>query len=637
MGFKRNDEICGNNLKTIQQNARRFRRSHWSFFGLGSEKKWYGTYTFKTWWILSQNCWANAAELLRIPSSGIPMYHRFGERTIKKHNKWKEVNKYISMASQKHWVASPNGHLRQSGLRSSSEYYWRFTSCSESSGEPAAFGFWTRWRFFYFFVFSQKCKPIKGDREICCKNTSKDLKYCQKTRSRNWTILLCSSVTKIRKKPIFVPRIYDASRSKRNSYQRVDPKQCTILHRLGQKSLHSLRKIQYWHSCSFFISMSNQILNSNNERFWQICQRSRADPSGRWSFGETRSKSETNAKTVIHKWLGLSSDWTEKMDGHWNAGIKWSLLFSSVEIHHSTTTTPPRSSTKKMMEQSMTMKVTHECQKKHFDNIGHWSDEMKKEFVNVPYWSIEKWILVLAKGGGQKKRCMNAELSSSILVLSSNSRTFRKYNQSCIARQCYCCQKVSWLYLSRRKRKRIEVNSEPRFDPRRNQSPNRKTSRIFHCCESDGRSEWLRRKPFGAICHKQESRHTEIFGNAFSEQSFGAIWSSLNKEECNPTKTRSNTVVFCDTLFAEFMGESDMHEDQGSVLSKGKRDSETACEFSKLIRNVIHKIHLYKKQDHLGNRNKCGELWRNPKQHCWLKNTRYIDPNSEIAGDTATK
>ena len=163
---------------------------------------------------------------------------------------------------------------------------------------------------------------------------------------RNWPILLCS-VTKIRKKPIFVPRIYDASRSKRNSYQRVDPKQCTILHRLGQKSLHSLRKIQYWHSCSFFISMSNQILNSNNERFWQICQRSHADPSGRWSFGETRSKSETNAKTVIHKWLGFSSDWTEKMDGHWNAGIKWSLLFSTVEIHHSTTTTPPRSSTKR--------------------------------------------------------------------------------------------------------------------------------------------------------------------------------------------------------------------------------------------------------------------------------------------------
>ena len=35
---------------------------------------------------------------------------------------------------------------------------------------------------------------------------------------------------------------------------------------------------------------------------------------------------------------------------------------------------------------------------------------MKKDFVNAPHWSIEKWISVLAKGGGQKERfqyCLN--------------------------------------------------------------------------------------------------------------------------------------------------------------------------------------------------------------------------------------
>ena len=36
--------------------------------------------------------------------------------------------------------------------------------------------------------------------------------------------------------------------------------------------------------------------------------------------------------------------------------------------------------------------------------IINCSDEMKKDFVNAPHWSIEKWISVLAKGGGQKKR-----------------------------------------------------------------------------------------------------------------------------------------------------------------------------------------------------------------------------------------
>ena len=63
--------------------------------------------------------------------------------------------------------------------------------------------------------------------------------------NRHWTILLCTSVTKGRRKSIFMPRIYDASRSRRNSYQRVDPKQCTIWLRLGHKSLQSQRKIHY--------------------------------------------------------------------------------------------------------------------------------------------------------------------------------------------------------------------------------------------------------------------------------------------------------------------------------------------------------------------------------------------------------
>ena len=109
-----------------------------------------------------------------------------------------------------------------------------------------------------------------------------------------------------------MPRIYDASRSRRNSYQRVDPKQCTIWPRLG---LQSQRKIQDCSSGSIFVSRSNRILDSNCERYGQICQRSHADPRGRESFGETRCKSETNTKTVINKRCELYSYWTEKMDG----------------------------------------------------------------------------------------------------------------------------------------------------------------------------------------------------------------------------------------------------------------------------------------------------------------------------------
>ena len=40
---KRNDELCVNNSKTIQEYAERFPRGYWSFLGPGSEKTWYKT------------------------------------------------------------------------------------------------------------------------------------------------------------------------------------------------------------------------------------------------------------------------------------------------------------------------------------------------------------------------------------------------------------------------------------------------------------------------------------------------------------------------------------------------------------------------------------------------------------------
>ena len=83
--------------------------------------------------------------------------------------------------------------------------------------------------------------------------------------------------------------------------------------------------------------------------------------------------------------------------------------------------------------------VIDECKKKHLDNTEYWSVEMKKDFVKAPHWSIEKWTSVLAKKWKTKEKVsilLESELSSSIPVPSSNPRTFRKYNQSCIARQC---------------------------------------------------------------------------------------------------------------------------------------------------------------------------------------------------------
>ena len=37
-----NEELCGNNSRSVAEYARKFLRGHWSFLGPGSETKWYG-------------------------------------------------------------------------------------------------------------------------------------------------------------------------------------------------------------------------------------------------------------------------------------------------------------------------------------------------------------------------------------------------------------------------------------------------------------------------------------------------------------------------------------------------------------------------------------------------------------------
>ena len=77
--------------------------------------------------------------------------------------------------------------------------------------------------------------------------------------------------------------------------------------------------------------------------------------------------------------------------------------------------------------------VVDECKRKLSYNIGYWSDEMKKHFATVPHWSIDKWISVLEKGGGQRKRfqyCLNPNCPHRFLYF--RGRTFRKYNQSAL-------------------------------------------------------------------------------------------------------------------------------------------------------------------------------------------------------------
>ena len=92
-----NEELCENNSKSVGEYAREFPRGRWSFLGLGSEKKWYGTYDGIPKWILDTNGGENAAELREIWSPDIPLHRRPGNRKIKKQRGRKDNNTFHSM------------------------------------------------------------------------------------------------------------------------------------------------------------------------------------------------------------------------------------------------------------------------------------------------------------------------------------------------------------------------------------------------------------------------------------------------------------------------------------------------------------------------------------------------------------
>ena len=62
---KGNEELCVANSKTVADYARKFAHGHWSFLGLGSEKKLYETHTYKpngTWDRVAEDMMLNFGE-----------------------------------------------------------------------------------------------------------------------------------------------------------------------------------------------------------------------------------------------------------------------------------------------------------------------------------------------------------------------------------------------------------------------------------------------------------------------------------------------------------------------------------------------------------------------------------------------
>ena len=231
------------------------------------------------------------------------------------------------------------------------------------------------------------------------------------------------------------------------------------------------------------------------------------------------------------------------MDWHWNTGIKWSSLFSSVEIHNSTSTTQSKS-------------YREEYGAVRRDQV---IDEYRKNNSTILKICQLRWRRTSSmlrigrlKNGYQfmqkvedKRKGFNIAWIRAILI---NSCTFEQFKE---------IQEIMLLILHcktmycRRQRKRIEVNSEPWCDSRE-ESVSEWADKL---CSSQLWIRWIIKmvwvKPY-ATCQKQDLRHTKILGNTFRIQYVGAIWSSLTKRGLQFYQTRSNVVILFDTLPAEF-------------------------------------------------------------------------------------
>ena len=101
-------------------------------------------------------------------------------------------------------------------------------------------------------------------------------------------------------------------------------------------------------------------------------------------------------------------------------------------------------------------------------------------------------------------------------------------------------------------------------------------------------------------------------------------------------QTRSNAVIPYDTLPADFIEKAIFMRLYISFI-KGKACSENRVLFSQFIRNVVHKIYRYQKQDYLGNRNKMRRATGKPEATLPTAGYLVIDLNGETAGCAATK
>ena len=201
--------------------------------------------------------------------------------------------------------------------------------------------------------------------------------------SRNWTIILCSSVTESERKSIFMPRDQEGTRIKVWIQRNVrfgpvsDVKVCNHNGRYSievqVQSLFQDQTVSWIRIVNGIDKLVREAMPTQEEENASGKPAAKARPTLKPS-----SISDVNSIPLgQRKWIDIETQ--ESNDPYCLQVSKFitRLLRHSQkvyreadgEVHHD--------------------QVIDECKKKQFDNTEYWSVEMKKDVVNAPHWSIE--------------------------------------------------------------------------------------------------------------------------------------------------------------------------------------------------------------------------------------------------------
>ena len=248
---KGNEKLCVNNSKRVEEYAWRFPRGHWSFLGPRSEKKWYATYNSKP-----NGCWDRTAEkmLHNFAGSGHPIFRctsalerergqlrsKGGGRTsIHFNGSTQNIELLLQM------VISVNQLSLYGAVADMIE---ELPNGQRAPGKPAAWSqldeqeILTQPPLAEAQANEERQGNLLQENEQRFEKLSEDQKLSKLCSEASLNLVevgqfFCALPSpRAERKSIFKPRMFGASRSRRNSFQRMNPKQCTIWPSLRHKS-----------------------------------------------------------------------------------------------------------------------------------------------------------------------------------------------------------------------------------------------------------------------------------------------------------------------------------------------------------------------------------------------------------------